>query len=113
MKIIKSPGHDKITNEHIKFGGEKLISKLINLFNKILDTEIISTNWKKSDVIFIHKKGDRHKIANYSPNSISAVMSKIFPKLIETRYELTWITNNPENKKIFAEIFPLLITFTQ
>lgn len=42
-----------------------MVEILIRLFSIILDTGKISENWKKSDTIILHKKGDRHEIENY------------------------------------------------
>lgn len=36
LKNDETPGHDKITNEYIKFGGKILVSKLTKLFKNIL-----------------------------------------------------------------------------
>jgi len=56
LKSNKSPGHDRIKNEHIKQGNDKLIQSLTSLFNTILETRKIPNEWKLSDIIIIHKK---------------------------------------------------------
>ncbi len=85
LRDNKSPGSDKICNEQIKYGGKELLKVLTNIFNNILITQEIPTLWKKSDIILIYKKGDRHIIDNYRPITISSTMAKIFSKLIEQR----------------------------
>ena len=37
----KSPGYDLITTEHLKYGGDKLVTVLTKLYNRILAIEYI------------------------------------------------------------------------
>lgn len=85
LKPNKCPGHDKITNEHIKMGGVELIKKLTKLFNKVLETSKIPKDWKVSDIIILFKKGDRHKVENYRPITLTSTIAKKISKAIETR----------------------------
>ncbi len=85
LKSNKTWGYDNITNEQIKFGGEKLIKKLTEIFNKILEQGKIPEEGKKSDIILIFKKGDRHNINNYQPISLIPTLAKVFSKLIDLR----------------------------
>ncbi len=86
MKNKKAPGHHKINNELIKYGGEVLFKTQTKLFNKILSGGEIPEEWEFSDIILtIHKKGDKHKIENYRSISLIPAMSKMFTKLLETR----------------------------
>lgn len=75
-----------ITNEQLKYCcGEKLLRYLAKLFNDILETQEIPSEWKYSDIILIYKKGDKHNIENYRPISSSPTISKVFTKLIGKR----------------------------
>ncbi|VDO08661.1 unnamed protein product [Brugia timori] len=105
LKPDKSPGHDGITNEHIKAGGRKLITLLTKLFNRILKTGTIPTEWKRSNIIILHKKGDRHKIGNYRPITLSLTIAKIFSKLIETRIQKLLIEHQPIEQAGFRKTF--------
>jgi len=62
LKKEKSPGPDKITNEQIKYGGRAMVTSLVKIFNRIIKITKTPKAWKKSDIIVIYKKGDRHKI---------------------------------------------------
>lgn len=84
LKNNKAMGTDLICNEQIKNGGEVLIKNLTILFNAILLHKEIPTDWKKSNIILLFKKGDRHNIENYRPISLSPTLAKIFSKLIES-----------------------------
>jgi hypothetical protein len=52
----KCPGEDGIHNEYLKMGSDFLIPTITNLFNQILETEEIPTEWKQSTIILLHKK---------------------------------------------------------
>ena len=85
LKNNKAPGSDKISNEFFKLGGKLLVDTLTKLFNKILIDKKIPENWKQSDIILIFKKGERDKITNYRPISLSLTIAKIFSKILECR----------------------------
>lgn len=85
LKNNKCPGEDKITNEIIKIGKSELIPPLLILFNKILTTEEIPSQWRKSQIILLFKKGSRTDIGNYRPISLIPTICKIFTKIIQRR----------------------------
>lgn len=69
QKNNKAPGPDQISNEMIKISirvPEKL-RKLTEIYNSILSSECIPSQWTKSTIILLHKKGDRNIIENYRP----------------------------------------------
>lgn len=80
LKPNKSPGHDNITGELIKMRGKTIAKILIELFNIIMETGITSKSWKFSDIIILFKKGDRHKIENYRPITLTPNNFKYFFK---------------------------------
>ena len=85
LKANKAPGSDGIYNEHIKHGGEKLTQLIHVLFCKIMNEGKTPSAWNKSDIILIYKKGDRHKVENYRPISLTPVLGKIFSKILANR----------------------------
>lgn len=89
LKPDKSPGHDNINNETIQLAGDEMIFLLKILFNKILETEQIPHQWKKTHIILLHKKGDKDTLDNYRPISLIPVISKIFTTLIQKRIRNT------------------------
>ena len=94
-KNNKSPGHDKITNEHIKLGGVEMVKYLTKLFNNILKAKIIPSDWSLQDTIIIFKKEDRHKIENYRPITLGTTISKIFSKALEKRLKPIIMAQQP------------------
>lgn len=59
LKIGEASGPDKIENETLKEFAEVLAEPLAQLFNRIIAEEAISKQWKKSDIILLHKKRDK------------------------------------------------------
>uniref|UniRef100_A0A8W8NLN0 DED domain-containing protein n=1 Tax=Magallana gigas TaxID=29159 RepID=A0A8W8NLN0_MAGGI len=55
LKSRKAPGFDIITNEHIKYGGETLTLCIVVLFNAVIDSGKIPTEWKQGLIIPIYK----------------------------------------------------------
>ena len=64
---------------------EALIPVVTDLFNEILDTEIIPEQWEEVEIKIMHKKGNKTDINNYRPISLSSSMNKIFMKIIKNR----------------------------
>lgn len=78
LKKNKPPEDDGVTNKHIIYGGTMLITLLTTLFNKIIETGTITKEWEKSEIIFLFKNGNRHRIEIYSPISLFPTIAKIF-----------------------------------
>lgn len=92
LKSDKSPGPDGITNEALKIGAPVLLRPLTELFNLILEAEIVPIQWCTSDIILLYKKGNPFDINNYRPISLLANIYKIFSSIILKR-----ITQEIEN----------------
>ena len=52
------------------------------IFKLIYKTGTIPTQWKLSNVVSIHKKGDDKDVKNYRPISLLCIVSKIFERII-------------------------------
>lgn len=85
QKNDKAPGPDNITNETLKISMPDALPKLTSLLNKILETEYIPTQWTTSNIVLIHKKGDKDDMNNYRPISLMSNVYKIFAKIILNR----------------------------
>ena len=64
LKNGKTPGEDHIHIEYIKMGLEQLQKPLRAMFNKILQTEELPSQWKTSKIILLHKKGAKAELNN-------------------------------------------------
>ena len=85
LKCGKAPGIDKIHAEMLKAGGDSIAKALLKLFNRILETNKIPENFKKAEIILIHKKGDRNECKNYRPISLLNHTYKTFTLTLANR----------------------------
>ena len=58
MKRGKAAGDDGVSVDILKAGGDILVMKLANLFNKCLSEGKTPKSWKNAVVVHLHKKGD-------------------------------------------------------
>ena len=82
LDIKKASGHDGISSRMIKEAGYTIVGSLTKLFNMSLENGKFPDNWKKANVIPIHKKGDKDNVNNYRPVSILPIVSKIFERIV-------------------------------
>lgn len=103
QKMEKAPGPDKITNELLKGTLEDLLPILTSIFNEILITESIPTQWKTSHIILILKKGHKEDIENYRPISLMSNIYKVFSKIILQRISKILDENQPREQAGFRQ----------
>ena len=84
LKMGKSAGIDNIPAEVIKAGGHIVIQIMLDICNKIWETGIWPSDWTKSMIISLHKKGSKQKCENYRTISLISHSSKIMLKIIQT-----------------------------
>ena len=59
------------------------VSKPLNIiFNNFVINECFPNEWKKGNIIPVHKKGDKQIMKNYRPMSVLPICSKSFEKII-------------------------------
>ena len=78
----KAYGHDKISFRMIKICNTSICKPLRLIFNHCIDSGIYPCEWKKANVVPIHKKGDKQTLKNYRPVSLLPICGKIFERLI-------------------------------
>ena len=85
IKILdcnKSYGPDSISPRFIKMAGLSLVKPLTLLFNTSLSNGIFPSNWKKVNVLPLHKKSSKQYADNYRPVSLLCILGKIFERII-------------------------------
>lgn len=92
MKNRKAPGVDGINAELLKYGGEELKTRLLELFNNCWRKCQIPDAWKKAKVISLFKKGNRSQPQNYRGISLLINAYKVYTKIINKR--LTTISDS-------------------
>lgn len=105
QKMEKAPGPDKITNEMLRGTMDELVPILTKMFNRILKSGYIPTQWETSYIILLYKKGAKDDIGNYRPISLMSNMYKIFAKIILGRVSAKLDENQPMEQAGFRRNF--------
>lgn len=105
LKYNKSPGNDGVTTEALKLGKLSLRPHLTNLFNTMLRTGKVPLTFCHSNIILLHKKGDRKDINNYRPISLISNIYTIFIKIILTRITQELDSHQPPEQAGFRTKF--------
>lgn len=86
LKLNKSGGADEIANEYIISTKHLLMPVYVKLFNIILDTGIVPSDWVKGNIIPIYKnKGNKLDPANYRPITLLSCIGKVFTAILNNR----------------------------
>ena len=78
----KAHGHDGRSIRVLKLCGPSIIKPLSLVLSNFLGYEVFPNDWKKANVILVHKKGNKQLVSNYHPVSHLSICSKIFRKFI-------------------------------
>ena len=100
LKIIrnldpnKAHGHDMISIRMIKICDTSICRPLKLIFQACLESGKFPNEWKKANVVPVHKKGDKQILKNYRPISLLPIAGKIFERLLYDRMFEFFIANN-------------------
>ena len=78
----KAHGLDEISIHIIKICTTSVSKPLVVLFRNCLKNECFPKEWKKGNIVLVHKKHDKQLMKNYQPVSLLPICSKIFEKVI-------------------------------
>ena len=81
LDVSKAHGHDEISVKMIKIYADFITHPLTLIFQNSLAAGIFANDWKKADIVPIHKK-NKQIVSNYRPVSLLPICSKIFEKPI-------------------------------
>src|SRR5436189_2873198 len=83
IKNGKAAGLDGITNEMLKFGGEKVFEWLVYLFGFCFKRYVVSDDWKKAVICPLFKgKGSSSECTNFRAISLLSVVRKLFGRIL-------------------------------
>ena len=110
VKTNKSAGYDSIQNEMLKSGIDIIVPFLKHVFQYIFDNGIFPSDWSKSIIVPIHKKGDVDDCNNYRPISLTSLVSKIYSHILNQR--LTKLATSldiiPEEQAAFRKKYSIV-----
>ena len=89
MKLGIVSGLDGLTAEHIRYGGHTITVWLTEIFNAIIEFEMIPSVLKMGVTISIYKGGGKYPldVQSYRGIFLNSVISKILERLILDRLE--------------------------
>ncbi|KAF2356728.1 hypothetical protein FHG87_012520 [Trinorchestia longiramus] len=85
LNPYKSTGPDGLGPRILKETAKVISEPLTNIFNRSLETGIVSDDWKRANVTPIFKKENKQMPNNYRPISLTSVISKTIEKLLKVR----------------------------
>ena len=82
LNINKAHGHDKIPIRIIKICDKSLAKPLLIIYKNCVKKGYFPKEWKKANVVPIHKKNEKNSINNYRPISLLPVFGKLLERVI-------------------------------
>ena len=82
LDINKARGHDNILTRMIKICDSIIVKPLSIISCNSLNSGIFPDNWKRSNTVPVHKKGNKQLMQNYCPVSLLPISSRIFERLV-------------------------------
>ena len=83
-----------ISIQMIKICDTSICRPLKLIFQSCLESGKFPVEWKKANVVPVHKKGDKQILKNYQPISLLPITGKIFERLLYDRIFEVFIENN-------------------
>ena len=82
LNVNKAQGPDGINGAVLKHCSDSLVYPLSRMFNLVYNVGYIPSEWKKTNVVPIHKKDDKSDIKNYRPISLISLVMKVFERVL-------------------------------
>lgn len=70
----------------LKNGGNMLLKPLQKLFNTILNSGHFPAIWNESNLVLLHKSGNKLDPSNYRGISVASNLGKLFNRVIHSRF---------------------------
>ena len=81
----KAPGICGITGEMLKAGGDVVVQWLHRIFCVAWGSGTVPANWRKAQIVPVHKKGSRTQCKNYRGISLLSVPGKVYATVLDKR----------------------------
>ena len=73
---------DDMPHELLKYGGDIIISSLVNLFIAVPDLETIPLDWQRGIIVPIHKSGSMHDVDDYRGIALTSNVYKVYSEVL-------------------------------
>ena len=83
INVNKACGPDNIPGIVLKHCASSISAPLSRLFHSIYNNGTVPNEWKKANVVPIHKKGDKGDVMNYRPISLTCIVAKLMERIIQ------------------------------
>ena len=85
MKNRKAPGICGLTGEMLKAGGDVVVQWLNRIFCVAWGSGTVPADWRKAQIVPVHKKGSRTQCKNYRGISLLSVPGKVYATVLDKR----------------------------
>ena len=66
----------------VRICDDAVIKPLSNIYKNCIEINSYPDTWKKSNIVLVHKKGDKQNVNSYKPVSLLPILGKIFEKIL-------------------------------
>ena len=117
----KTHGHDGISIWMVKFCNLTITKPLSIIYKNSLQQGVFPDDWKKGNIIPVHKKNSKQIVNSCRPVSLLPICSKIIEKLIFdsimiSSIKITFSTTTSQDSDlktlVYISLLPLHITFS-
>ena len=81
-KRRSAAGQDGLSNDVLKRCSDNIVPFLTKYFQACMDKQLMPPEWKKANVVPVHKGGAKEDVANYRPISLLSCTSKLLERVI-------------------------------
>ena len=85
MANNKAPGHDQLPAELLKYSGTAGCAAITALFNAILSSGQLPSQWRDGRIVNLHKTGARDDCGNYRGITLLPAIDKLFMAALASR----------------------------
>ena len=82
LDINRAHSHDDIFVRMLKTYDVAIKKSLSVIYQNCIETGIYPNAWKKSNIIPVHKEGDKQIVDNYRPVSLFPIFGRVFEKIL-------------------------------
>jgi len=83
LDVRKSVGPDGLSARFLKEVAEQIVTPLTKIYNKSLESGVVSQSWKCSNVTPVHKGA--YDPGNFRPISVVSIAAKLLEKIVSNQ----------------------------